>query len=110
VYRSVELGGRDSCNSGSNLDAAANRNTRSIIKNIIYQSQRIHRLLISAQKRWPAKQLWVTETSGPPTGWQQTEWFWWMLAETRLAAMGGVNVPVFIWAPAISMYDWVDET
>lgn len=68
-----------------------------------------HRLLINAQKRWPTKQLWVTETSGPPTGWQQTEWFWWMLAETRLAAMGGVNVPVFTWAPAISMYDWIDE-
>ena len=68
-----------------------------------------HRLLINAQKRWPTKQLWVTETSGPPTGWQQAEWFWWMLAETRLAAMSGVNVPVFTWAPAISMYDWVDE-
>ncbi|HEX2998219.1 MAG TPA: hypothetical protein VHP14_25565, partial [Anaerolineales bacterium] len=69
-----------------------------------------HRLLINAQKRWPTKQLWVTETSGPPTGWQQAEWFWWMLAETRLAALSGVNVPVFTWAPAISMYDWVDET
>jgi hypothetical protein len=69
-----------------------------------------HRLLIDAQKRWPTKQLWVTETSGPPTGWQQAEWFWWMLAETRLAALSGVNVPVFTWAPAISMYDWVDET
>jgi hypothetical protein len=69
-----------------------------------------HRLLINAQKRWPTKQLWVTETSGPPTGWKQAEWFWWMLAETRLAAMSGVNIPVFTWAPAISMYDWVDET
>lgn len=69
-----------------------------------------HRLLMNAQKRWPTKQLWVTETSGPPTGWQQAEWFWWMLAETRLAAMSGVNVPVFTWAPVISMYDWVDET
>lgn len=68
-----------------------------------------HRLLINAQKRWPTKQLWVTETSGPPTGWQQAEWFWWMLAETRLAVMSGVNVPVFTWAPAISMYDWIDE-
>ena len=68
-----------------------------------------HRLLINAQKRWPTKQLWVTETSGPPTGWQQAEWFWWILAETRLAAVSGVNVPVFTWAPAISMYDWVDE-
>ena len=68
-----------------------------------------HRLLINAQKRWPTKQLWVTETSGPPKGWQQAEWFWWMLAETRLAAMSGVNVPVFTWAPAISMYDWIDE-
>jgi hypothetical protein len=69
-----------------------------------------HRLLMNAQKRWHTKQLWVTETSGPPTGWQQAEWFWWMLAETRLAAMSGVNVPVFTWAPVISMYDWVDET
>ena len=69
-----------------------------------------HQLLINAQKRWFTKQLWVTETSGPPTGWQQAEWFWWMLAETRLAAVSGVNVPVFTWAPAISMYDWVDET
>ena len=69
-----------------------------------------HRLLINAQKHWPSKQLWVTETSGPPTGWQQAEWFWWMLAETRLAAMSGVNIPVFTWAPVISMYDWVDET
>ena len=68
-----------------------------------------HRLLISAQKRWPTKQLWVTETSGPPTGWQQAEWFWWMLAETRLAALNGANVSVFTWAPAISMYDWIDE-
>jgi len=68
-----------------------------------------HRLLINAQKRWSNKKLWVTETSGPPTGWEQAEWFWWMLAETRLAALSGVNVPVFTWAPAISMYDWVDE-
>ena len=69
-----------------------------------------HRLLINAQKRWTTKQLWVTETSGPPKGWKQAEWFWWMLAETRLAAISGVDVPVFTWAPAISMYDWVDET
>lgn len=68
-----------------------------------------HRLLMNAQRRWPTKQLWVTETSGPPTGWQQTEWFWWMLAETRLAMMSGINIPVFTWAPAISMYDWVEE-
>ena len=69
-----------------------------------------HRLLLKAQKRWPSKPLWVTETSGPPTGWQQTEWFWWMLAETRLAVLGGADIDVFTWAPAISMYDWVDET
>jgi hypothetical protein len=68
-----------------------------------------HRLLMNAQKRWPTKQLWITETSGPPTGWKQAEWFWWMLAEARLAAMSGINIPVFTWAPAISMYDWVDE-
>ena len=49
-----------------------------------------HRLLIHAQKRWPAKRLWITETSGPPKGWQQAEWFWWMLAEARLAAMSGI--------------------
>jgi hypothetical protein len=69
-----------------------------------------HRLLMNAQKRWPNKSLWVTETSGPPTGWQQAEWLWWMLAETRLALLSGANIEVFTWAPAISMYDWVDET
>jgi hypothetical protein len=69
-----------------------------------------HRLLLNAQKRWPDKSLWVTETSGPPTGWQQAEWFWWMLAETRLARASGAQIDVFTWAPAISMYDWVDET
>ncbi|HSJ86523.1 MAG TPA: beta-galactosidase, partial [Anaerolineales bacterium] len=69
-----------------------------------------HQLLLNAQKRWPSKSLWVTETSGPPTGWQQAEWFWWMLAETRLAVLGGANIDVFTWAPAISMYDWVEET
>ena len=68
-----------------------------------------HRLLINAQKRWPHKQLWITETSGPPTGWQQAEWFWWMLAEARLASMSGIDIPVFTWAPAISMFDWVEE-
>jgi hypothetical protein len=68
-----------------------------------------HRLLMNAQKRWPTKPLWVTETSGPPTGWQQAEWFWWMMAETRLAIMAGANISVFTWAPAISMYDWVHE-
>lgn len=69
-----------------------------------------HRLLLNAQRRWQTKPLWVTETSGPPTGWQQTEWFWWMLAETRLAALSGADISVFTWAPAISMYDWIDET
>jgi hypothetical protein len=69
----------------------------------------LHRLLVNAQKRWPTKELWLTETSGPPTGWRQAEWFWWMLAETRLANMNGTNITVFTWAPAISMYDWVDE-
>ena len=32
-----------------------------------------------------------------------------MLAETRLGALNGANVSVFTWAPAISMYDWIDE-
>jgi hypothetical protein len=68
-----------------------------------------HRLLMNAARRYPDKTLWVTETSGPPIGWQQTEWFWWMMAEVRLAKLAGVNIPVFTWAPAISMYDWVDE-
>jgi|GEM_PF-2449154 len=68
-----------------------------------------HRLLMNAQKRWPTKELWITETSGPPTGWQQAEWFWWMMAEARLAIMSGANISVFTWAPAISMYDWVHE-
>lgn len=69
-----------------------------------------HRLLLNARRRWPDKPLWLTETSGPPTGWQQAEWFWWMLAETRLANLEGADIPVFTWAPAISMYDWIDET
>jgi hypothetical protein len=69
-----------------------------------------HRLLINAARRYPTKPLWLTETSGPPMGWQQAEWFWWMMAETRLARLSGANIPVFTWAPAISMYDWVDET
>lgn len=68
-----------------------------------------HKLIIRAQERWHDKQLWLTETSGPPRGWKQTEWFWWMIAETRLAQMSGVDLPVFTWAPAISMYDWVNE-
>ncbi|HML20228.1 MAG TPA: beta-galactosidase [Aggregatilinea sp.] len=69
-----------------------------------------HRLILNAQARWPGKELWVTETSGPPIGWQQAEWFWWMLAETRLANLSGANVPVFTWAPVFSMLDWDDET
>lgn len=68
-----------------------------------------HRLLLNARKRWPDIPLWLAETSGPPRGWQQTEWFWWMLAETRLANLEGAGIEVFTWAPAISMYDWVDE-
>lgn len=70
----------------------------------------LHRLIMNAAKRYPHKPLWITETSGPPTGWQQTEWFWWMLAEVRLANLAGVPIAVFTWAPAISMYDWGDET
>jgi hypothetical protein len=69
-----------------------------------------HKLILNAGARWPDKPLWFTETSGPPVGWQQSEWFWWMLAETRLANQAGAHIPVFTWAPAISMYDWVDET
>ncbi len=70
----------------------------------------LHRLFHNARQRWADKPLWFTETSGPPEGWQQNEWFWWMLAETRLANLSGVDIPVFTWAPAISMYDWEDET
>lgn len=70
----------------------------------------LHKLFLNARQRWQHKPLWFTETSGPPKGWQQTEWFWWMLAETRLANIYGANIPVFTWAPALSMYDWVDET
>lgn len=69
-----------------------------------------HRLILNARRRWPEKRLWVTETSGPPTGWQQAEWFWWMLGETRLANAEGAGVEVFTWAPALSMFDWEDET
>lgn len=69
-----------------------------------------HKLILNARQRWPDKPLWLTETSGPPVGWRQTEWFWWMLAETRLANLERADIPVFTWAPTISMYDWVDET
>jgi hypothetical protein len=69
----------------------------------------LHRLLINANNRWPDKELWLTETSGPPSGWQQTEWFWWMMAEVQLAKLSGAEIPVFTWAPTISMYDWVQE-
>lgn len=69
-----------------------------------------HQLLLNARKRYPEFPLWVTETSGPPRGWQQAEWFWWMLAEVRLANAEGADIPVFTWAPTISMYDWVDES
>lgn len=70
----------------------------------------LHKLFLNARKRWPDKPIWFTETSGPPEGWQQSEWFWWMLAETRLANLEGADIPVLTWAPALSMYDWVDET
>jgi hypothetical protein len=70
----------------------------------------LHQLFLNARKRWSDKPLWFAETSGPPEGWQQTEWFWWMLAETRLANLSGADIPVFTWAPALSMYDWEDET
>ena len=70
----------------------------------------LHRLFLNARKRWQNKPIWFTETSGPPEGWQQSEWFWWMLAETRLANLEGADIPVFTWAPALSMYDWEDET
>ena len=69
-----------------------------------------HRLLLEARRRWADKPIWLTETSGPPKGWKQEEWFWWMLAEVRLANHDGAGIPVFTWAPTISMYDWVDET
>ena len=68
-----------------------------------------HKMLEKAQERWRDKTLWLAETSGPPRGWRQTEWFWWMMAEVRLAQQAGVYLPVFTWAPAISMYDWVHE-
>ena len=68
-----------------------------------------HKLIERAHQRWPDKPLWLTETSGPPRGWRQAEWFWWMMAEVRLAQMSGIDLPVFTWAPTISMYDWVHE-
>lgn len=68
-----------------------------------------HQLIVRAQQHWSDKPLWITETSGPPRGWQQAEWFWWMLAEVNLAKLMGIHIPVFTWAPAISMFDWVDE-
>ncbi len=70
----------------------------------------LHKLMLNARNRWPNKPLWLTETSGPTDGWLQEEWLWWMLAETRLANMEGADITAFTWAPAISMFDWVDET
>ncbi len=68
-----------------------------------------HKMIQRAHKRWPDKVLWLTETSGPPFGWKQSEWFWWMMAEIQLARVSGVPIPVFTWAPIISMFDWVRE-
>ncbi len=68
-----------------------------------------HMLIEDARRRWPDKPIWLTETSGPPRGWQQTEWFWWMLAEMQLAQVHGIDVPVFTWAPALGMWDWFDD-
>ena len=69
-----------------------------------------HRLVMRACERRADKPIWFTETSGPPQGWKQSEWFWWMMSEVQLAAVHGARMDVFTWAPAISMYDWVDET
>jgi len=69
-----------------------------------------HKLILNARARWADKPLWVTETSGPVWGWRQREWFWWMLAEIRLANLYGANIPVFTWAPVLSMYHWTEET
>ena len=66
--------------------------------------------LLRARQHWSDKPLWLTETSGPPKGWRQSEWFWWMMAEVNLARLLGVDIPVFTWAPVISMFDWVHET
>ncbi|MBK8023468.1 MAG: beta-galactosidase [Chloroflexi bacterium] len=69
-----------------------------------------HQMILKAQQHWPDIPLWLTETSGPPFGWRQNEWFWWMMAEINLARILGVEIPVFTWAPVISMYDWETET
>jgi hypothetical protein len=69
-----------------------------------------HQMIVRARNHWQDKTLWLTETSGPPKGWRQSEWLWWMLSELTLARMLGADVPVFTWAPVISMYDWVKET
>lgn len=70
-----------------------------------------HQMILRAQDHWRDKPLWLTETSGPAKGgWRQNEWFWWMLSEITIARMLGVDIPVFTWAPVISMFDWVIET
>ncbi|MDX2138676.1 MAG: hypothetical protein SF123_11330 [Chloroflexota bacterium] len=69
-----------------------------------------HQMLLRAQQHWRDKPLWLTETSGPPKGWRQSEWFWWMIAEVNMARMLGVDIPIFTWAPVISMFDWIKET
>ena len=96
--RHPELGGRDAYISVIGLNHYRNSTLPPL-----------HKLMLNARVRWASKPLWLTETSGPPSGWQQEEWFWWMMAETQLANMHGADVTAFTWAPAISMFDWVDE-
>ena len=69
-----------------------------------------HILLEETKQRWPNKPLWLTETSGPPHRYKQVEWFWWILEELLIAQMNGVDVPVLTWAPAFSMFDWINDT
>jgi hypothetical protein len=69
-----------------------------------------HILLEETVARWPDKPLWLTETSGPPHRFRQVEWFWWVIDEMLLAQLNGIDVPVLTWAPAMSMFDWIDET
>lgn len=68
-----------------------------------------HKLILRAKERWN-KPLWIAETSGPAVGWTQAEWFWWMLAETRLANAEGAGVNVITWAPGLSMFNWNNDT
>lgn len=69
-----------------------------------------HQLALNARKRYPEFPIWFTETSGPPRAGSKPEVVLVDAGGNASRQWGGANIPVFTWAPTISMYDWVDET